>query len=177
MRDNRGTRLLVVLGILLMLAGAADPLEGSVLIAAGSVLGALGVRLGGRPRRRAALLGVAAIGALSLVFPVMAILRKQPFILVPFGLVALGVLLLLFGMWLGERALPRLAVASAAFATAGVTWMFVLSAMGGFGGDTGRPAWWALTLLPYPVGWALGLVCLGRVLRAGGEAAARQAPG
>lgn len=173
MGDNRGTRLLVVLGVLLMLAGAADPLEGSVLIAAGSALGALGVRMGGRPRRRAALTAVAVIGGLSLFFPVMALLQEQPLILVPFGLVMLGVLLLLLGMRLGGRPLPGLLYGSVVLTVGGVAWLFVLSGMGGIGGETGRGWWWGLTLLPYPAGWGLGLVCLGRALceGGGGEAA------
>ena len=56
------------------------------------------------------------IGALSLCFPVMALVRKQPVILVPVGLVVLGVLLLVLGLRLGERALPRLIDASAVLA-------------------------------------------------------------
>lgn len=173
MGDNRGTRFLVVIGVLLMLAGAADPLEGSVLIAAGSLLGALGVKLGGRPGRRPALAGVAVVGGLSLGLPVLAILWKQPLLLVPFGLVAVGVLLFLLGVLLGERALPGLVYAAAALTTAAVAWMFVLSAMGGFGGDTGRSAWWALTLVPFPCGWGLGLFSLGRMARSGARHGAR----
>lgn len=63
-------------------------------------------------------------------------------------------------------------------AAGGVGWLFILSAMGGFGGDTGRGAWWALTILPYPIGWGPELVCLGRSLRAGGgEGEDRQTQG
>lgn len=47
----------------------------------------------------------------------------------------------------------------------GVSTMWILSAFGGLGGDTGRSLWWALVLLPYPVGWLLGLVSGIRVLR------------
>jgi len=39
----------------------------------------------------------------------------------------------------------------------GVIAMFMLSAAGGFGGNTGRSRWWALVLLPYPVGWFMAL--------------------
>lgn len=42
----------------------------------------------------------------------------------------------------------------------GVAAMWVLSARGGLGGDTGRSMRWALVLLPYPVGWLAGLVGL-----------------
>ena len=39
----------------------------------------------------------------------------------------------------------------------GVTAMFVLSSVGGIGGNTGRSMWWGLLILPYPVGWLLGI--------------------
>ena len=39
----------------------------------------------------------------------------------------------------------------------GVGALFVLSAFGGTGGKTGRSNWWLLVLLPYPVGWLVGL--------------------
>jgi hypothetical protein len=42
--------------------------------------------------------------------------------------------------------------------TAGVVAMWVMSAIGGIGGNTGHTMWWALVLIPYPVGWLLGLV-------------------
>ncbi|MGD0126958.1 MAG: hypothetical protein ABSF46_16485 [Terriglobia bacterium] len=42
----------------------------------------------------------------------------------------------------------------------GVGAMFGLSAMGGFGGTTGRSMWWGLPILPYPVGWIMGMVSL-----------------
>ena len=47
----------------------------------------------------------------------------------------------------------------------GVSTMWVLSALGGLGGNTGRSLWWALVLLPYPIGWVLGLVSGIRILR------------
>ncbi len=40
----------------------------------------------------------------------------------------------------------------------GVGSLWGLSAVGGFGGDSGRSMWYALLLLPYPVGWVTGLV-------------------
>jgi hypothetical protein len=40
----------------------------------------------------------------------------------------------------------------------GVGLMWGMSAIGGLGGDTGRSMWWALLLLPYPIGWILGLI-------------------
>ena len=50
----------------------------------------------------------------------------------------------------------------------GVGTLWGLSAVGGFGGQTGRSTWWALLLLPYPVGWLLALSGAIRSLRIGG---------
>jgi 4-hydroxybenzoate polyprenyltransferase len=36
--------------------------------------------------------------------------------------------------------------------------LFGLSAVGGFGGTTGRSAWWAVLILPYLAGWAVGIL-------------------
>jgi len=52
-----------------------------------------------------------------------------------------------------------------ALVAAGVGLMFIISAMGGFGGTTGRPLWWALILLPYPIGWVMGLAGVTMMLR------------
>jgi hypothetical protein len=40
----------------------------------------------------------------------------------------------------------------------GVGLLFGISAFGGVGGDTGRSYWWLLVVLPYPVGWILGIL-------------------
>jgi hypothetical protein len=42
----------------------------------------------------------------------------------------------------------------------GVSCLFLLSSMGGFGGESGLSAFWGLLLLPYPAGWLLILVLL-----------------
>jgi hypothetical protein len=102
------SRILVVVGLALMLIGAIDPLEGSLVILPGSGMVALGASLG-KSRRRTLLL---------------------------YGFILLAV---------------------------GVGALWGMSALGGVGGDTGRSMWWALVLLPYPVGWIMGLV--GAILR------------
>lgn len=102
------SHVLVAVGLVGMLVGAIDPLEGSFVILPASALTALGAWLGGSRYRM--LLGSA------------------------FVLIALGV---------GAMAL--------------------LSMWGGVGGRSSHSAWWLLVVLPYPVGWILGLV--GVVLR------------
>jgi apolipoprotein N-acyltransferase len=107
---DRWSRVVGVVGLVAMCAGAVDPLEGSLVILPGSGLVALGALLGGSRYTR--LLGWA------------------------FGFVAVGV---------------------------GLLWG--LSGLGGIGGESGRSLWWGLVLLPYPVGWVLGLVGAVRRLR------------
>jgi len=45
----------------------------------------------------------------------------------------------------------------------GVGALWGMTALGGLGGRTGRSMLWALVLLPYPVGWVMGVV--GAILR------------
>lgn len=100
---GRRSQILTIVGLVAMLIGAMDPLEGSVIILLGSGLVALGGFLG-RSRYRVLLCWA-------------------------FMLVALG-----------------------------VGTLFVMSMLGGIGGNTGRSMWWSLVLLPYPAGWIAGLV-------------------
>lgn len=99
----RVARILVIVGLVAMVLGALDPLEGSILILPGIGLVVLGARRGDR--------------------------RHRTLLLWSLVLVAAGV-----------------------GALAG------LSAIGGFGGASGRSNWWALAMLPYAVGWVTGLI-------------------
>lgn len=40
----------------------------------------------------------------------------------------------------------------------GVAALFGFSALGGIGGTSGRPLWWGVAILPYPLGWLLALI-------------------
>ena len=42
----------------------------------------------------------------------------------------------------------------------GVTGLFLLSSIGGFGGDSNLSQGWSLAILPYPAGWLMVLVLL-----------------
>jgi hypothetical protein len=106
----RAARILIIVGLVTMVIGLIDPLEGSLVILPGTGLAALGAGLGRASHRTLLYWG--------------------------FALVAVGV---------------------------GAMWG--MSAMGGIGGSTGRSMWWALVLLPYPIGWVLGLVGAVRSLR------------
>jgi len=106
----RWSRILAVVGFVVVLLGALDPLEGSLLILPGT------------------------------------------------GLLALAA-------WLGRSRYRTLLYWSFALVAVGVGVMWGLSAVGGLGGSTGRSMWWALLLLPYPVGWVMAVVGAIRRLR------------
>jgi hypothetical protein len=109
---SRWSRSLVIAGLVGMVIGVVDPLEGALVILLGIGLAALGARLGNS--------------------------RHRILLYWSFGLVAVGV---------------------------GALWG--LSALGGFGGNSGRSNSWGLVLLPYPVGWIMGLVGAIKRLREG----------
>ncbi|NBK25414.1 MAG: hypothetical protein EOM68_25760 [Spirochaetia bacterium] len=44
--------------------------------------------------------------------------------------------------------------------TFGFSMMWLLTAFGGIGGSTGRSRWWGLVVLPYPIGWIMGMTSL-----------------
>jgi purine-cytosine permease-like protein len=95
------------------------------------------------------------VGAIAMLLGAIDPLEGSLIILVGSGLVTLGTLLgrsrrriLLYWVWV----LILIAV--------GVGLMWVLSAFGGLGGSTGRSLWWALVLLPYPLGWIMGITSL-----------------
>ena len=109
---SRWSRILVIVGLIAMLIGVVDPLEGSLVILPGTGMVALGALLGNSRHRK---------------------LLSWSFVLVAVGVGAL----------------------------------WGLSALGGFGGSSGRSNWWGLVLLPYPVGWIMGFVGAIRRLREG----------
>lgn len=109
---RKWSRTLVIAGLVAMVIGALDPLEGSFVILLASALVAIGEMLTGSRYR------LALYWSFLLIF-------------------------------------------------AGVVAMWVMSAIGGIGGNTGRSVWWALVLILYPAGWLLGLVFGARRLREG----------
>lgn len=76
-----------------------------------------------------------------------------------------GVALVALGVFLGKSRHRRLLYWALALVAVGVGAMWISSAFGGFGGGTGRSLWWGLLILvPYVVGWVMGLVGAVRAL-------------
>jgi hypothetical protein len=97
------SRIVLMTGLILILLGIFDPLEGAVVILIG--------------------IGLAALNAGVNQYMNRKILYW-----------ALGLAVMGFGA------------------------MVVLSMFGGIGGKSGRSMWWGVLILPYPVGWIMGLV-------------------
>jgi apolipoprotein N-acyltransferase len=108
--NSHWPRTLVIIGLVAMVLGVLDPMEGSIVILAGSALAALGA---------------------SLSHSRHAVLLLWSFALVLFGV--------------------------------GSMWVF--SFFGGVGGSSGTSKWWLIAVIPYPIGWVLGLVGAVRRLR------------
>jgi hypothetical protein len=76
-----------------------------------------------------------------------------------------GITLVALGAFLGHSPLRRRLYLALVLAIVGVATLFGMSAIGGIGGSSGRSLWWALTLLPYPIGWALAIAGAIQLLR------------
>jgi hypothetical protein len=95
------------------------------------------------------------VGSIAMLIGAIDPLEGSLIILAGSGMVALGTILgksrhrmLLYWMWV----FILIAV--------GVGAVWGLSAFGGLGGTTGRSLWWGLVILPYPIGWIMGIVGL-----------------
>ena len=76
-----------------------------------------------------------------------------------------GIALMAFGARVGRSPERQAFYSALALGAVGVGLLWAFSAVGGFGGNTGRSTWWALTLLPYPIGWFLAILAAIRLLR------------
>jgi len=101
---NPWVRFLLISGYIVMLVGAIDPMEGSLLILPGSGLVALGTYLADEERK-------------------IFIYRLWVFFLIVIGVAAL----------------------------------FGFSLLGGIGSTTAYSMWWGLLIVPYPIGWSMGI--------------------
>ena len=101
---NPWSRFLLISGYIVMLVGAIDPMEGSLLILPGSGLVALGTYFSDEEHS-------------------IFIYRLWVFFLILIGVAAL----------------------------------FGFSLLGGIGSTTAYSMWWGLLMVPYPIGWSMGI--------------------
>jgi len=105
MKKIKWTRVIYIIGVVALIIGVIDPLEGSIVIAAGSLFIALATYLTQDRHRKLFLLSMILIAI-------------------------------------------------------GVSFMFYLSSLGGFGNGSELSWWWGLLILPYPAGWIMAIVLL-----------------
>lgn len=96
-----------------------------------------------------------ALGGLAMLVGAIDPLEGSVVILVGSGLVLLSTIL---GQ--AERRRRIYWIWTFALVAFGVAAMFALSAVGGIGEGTGYSLWWGLFILPYPLGWIMGMVGL-----------------
>jgi hypothetical protein len=100
-------------------------------------------------RRRARLLMIA--GLFVMVVAALDPLEASIIVVLGGGLVA-------FGARLRGSSHVVYLYACLVMLVVGVAALWGLSAIGGFGGTSGRSYFWGLLIVPYPVGWLAGLV-------------------
>ena len=61
------------------------------------------------------------------------------------------------GSFLGKCRHYRMSCWAVMLVAVGVAALFGLSALGGVGGQSGHSIWWLMVVIPYPIGWLLGL--------------------
>jgi len=100
--------------------------------------------------RRTLVVVLFIVGLIAMLIGAVDPVESSVIILPGISVVALGALL-------GKSRHRRLLYWAFGLLAAGVGGMFVLSMLGGTGGSSGRSNWWLLVVLPYPVGWIIGL--------------------
>ena len=73
-----------------------------------------------------------------------------------------GSVFVVLGTFLGQagRQLRSYWIATTVLIAVGIAAMFALSAFGGIGGKSGHSICWGVLVLPYPIGWIMGIVNL-----------------
>jgi hypothetical protein len=92
------------------------------------------------------------VGSIAMLVGALDPMEGSVVILPGSGLVALGAFL-----GHGERRLIAYRVGVFVLIVIGVGAMWGLSWVGGFGGPSGRSMWWGVLILPYLIGWSMGI--------------------
>ena len=92
------------------------------------------------------------LGSIAMLVGAIDPMEGSVIILPGSGLVALG-------YWLGhqERHLTLYRVWVFVLVAIGVAALFGLSHLGGIGGPSGHSMWWGILILPYLIGWSMGV--------------------
>lgn len=72
----------------------------------------------------------------------------------------MGISILSFATCLSGDRHQRIFSISEIMICVGVFFLFVLSTLGGFGGNSNLSWWWGTLILPYPAGWLMGVSVL-----------------
>jgi hypothetical protein len=75
-----------------------------------------------------------------------------------------GIVVVALGVVVAKSHHRKLVLWSLALVAAGVGMMIAISSVGGIGGNSGHSPAWAILMLPYPIGWVMGLVAAVLVL-------------
>ena len=92
------------------------------------------------------------VGSIAMLVGALDLMEGSLLILPGSGVVALGTFL---GQ--SERRWIAYRVGIFILIAIGVGAMWGLTKVGGFGGDSGRSMWWGLLMLPYLIGWSMGI--------------------
>jgi hypothetical protein len=92
------------------------------------------------------------VGSIAMLVGALDPMEGSVIILPGSGLVALGT-------FLGQSERRRIAYRMWVFIliAIGVGAMWGLTMVGGFGGNSGRSMWWGVLILPYLIGWSMGI--------------------
>lgn len=75
-------------------------------------------------------------------------------------LIAPASIMIAIGSYLLQKKYWKFYVADSVLIAIGVFFLWFLSSLGGFGGNSRLSIWWGLTLVPYPLGWLLNIILL-----------------
>ena len=98
---------------------------------------------------------IVIIGSIAMLVGALDLLEGSLAILIGSGLVTLGTFFSRAG-----RQMLFYWIIIFSLIIIGVGAMFALSGVGGIGGTCGHSMWWVVLVLPYPIGWVMGIVCL-----------------
>ncbi|MBK7763413.1 MAG: hypothetical protein IPI46_08560 [Bacteroidetes bacterium] len=75
-------------------------------------------------------------------------------------LIAIGGISLAIVTWLNDDKHKKYFMLSAALIMIGIFFLWFFSALGGIGKGSKYSIWWAITMIPYPIGWVMNIVLL-----------------